>query len=46
MPYITLATNNDCEYADGGLSCIIAIEEAIRRGATHVDAIMLYTKFQ
>ena len=46
MPFITLVTNNGCEYADGGLGCIIAIEEAIRRGATHVDAIILYTKFQ
>ena len=39
-------TKNGCEYADAGLGRIIAIEEAIRRGATHVDAIILYTKFQ
>jgi len=43
---MTLVTKNGCEYADGGLSYIIAIEEAIRRGATHVDAIVLNTEFQ
>ena len=46
VPFMTLVTKNDCEYADGGLGCIIAIEEAIRRGATHVDAIILNTEFQ
>ena len=43
---MTLVTKNGCEYADGGLGCIIAIEEAIRRGATHVDAIILNTEIQ
>ena len=33
-------------YADGGFGRIIAIEEAIRRGATEVDAIMLSTEVQ
>ena len=37
-------TANSVEY--GGLGCIIPIEEAIRRGATHVDAILLDTEFQ
>ena len=46
VPFMTLVTKNGCEYADGGLGCIIAIEEAIRRGATHVDAIVLNTEFQ
>ena len=46
VPFMTLVTKNGCEYADGGLGCIIAIEEAIRRGATQVDAIILNTKFQ
>ena len=38
--------NNRYEYADGGFGCIIAIEEAIRRGATEIDNIMLNTKVQ
>ena len=46
VPFMTLVTKNGCEYADGGLGCIIAIEEAIRRGTTQVDAIILNTKFQ
>jgi predicted patatin/cPLA2 family phospholipase len=29
------------EYADGGLGCVIPIREAIERGATEVDAIVL-----
>jgi NTE family protein len=46
VPFMTLVTKNGCEYVDGGLGCIIAIEEDIRRGATQVDAIILNTKFQ
>ena len=46
VPFMTLVVKDDCEYADGGLGCIIPIEEAIRRGATHVDAILLDTQFQ
>ena len=46
VPFMTLATKNKCEYADGGLGCIIPIEKAITLGATHVDAILLDTEFQ
>jgi len=46
VPFMTLVVKHGCEYADGGLGCIIPIEEAIRRGATHVDAILLDTQFQ
>ena len=46
VPFMSLITKNGCEYADGGLGCIIAIEEAIRQGATKIDAIILNTKFQ
>ena len=46
VPFMTLATKDDCEYADGGLGCIIPIEKAITLGATHVDAILLDTEFQ
>ena len=38
---MSLATKNGYEYADGGLGCVVPIREAIRRGATEVDAIIL-----
>ncbi|MCM4162855.1 MULTISPECIES: patatin family protein [unclassified Arenibacter] len=43
-PFMTLAKKNGCEYADGGLGSMVPIEEAIRRGATVVDAIILQTE--
>ena len=46
VPFMSLVVKNRYEYADGGFGCIIAIEEAIRRGATHIDAIMLNTEVQ
>ena len=46
VPFMSIVIKNKFEYADGGFGCIIAIEEAIRRGATHVDAIMLSTEVQ
>jgi len=41
IPFMSLATVNGNEYADGGLGCVIPIREAILRGATEVDAIVL-----
>lgn len=43
-PFMTLVKKNGCEYADGGLGSMIPIEEAINRGATEVDAIILQTE--
>lgn len=43
-PFMTLVRKNGCEYADGGLGSMVPIEEAIRRGATEVDAIILQTE--
>lgn len=43
-PFMSLARRNGCEYADGGMGCMVPIEEAIRRGATEVDAIILQTE--
>lgn len=43
-PFMTLVQKNGCEYADGGLGSMVPIEEAIKRGATHVDAIILQTE--
>lgn len=41
IPFMSLATMNGYEYADGGLGCVIPIREAIQRGATEVDAVVL-----
>jgi predicted patatin/cPLA2 family phospholipase len=38
---MSLATVDGFEYADGGLACVVPIREAILRGATEVDAIVL-----
>ena len=43
-PFMTLVKKNGCEYADGGLGNMVPIEEAINRGATEVDAIILQTE--
>ncbi|MGB5941455.1 MAG: patatin-like phospholipase family protein [Leeuwenhoekiella sp.] len=41
VPFMSLVKKNGYEYADGGFGCIVPIREAIRRGATEVDAIIL-----
>ncbi len=41
VPFMSLITKDGCEYADGGFGCMVPIREAIRRGATEVDAIIL-----
>tara|TARA_R110002072_G_scaffold117281_7_gene248224 strand:+ start:19517 stop:20422 length:906 start_codon:yes stop_codon:yes gene_type:complete len=41
VPFMSLVTKNDCEYADGGFGAVSPIREAIRRGAKEVDAIIL-----
>lgn len=43
-PFMTLVKKNGCEYADGGMGNMVPIEEAIRCGATEVDAIILQTE--
>lgn len=45
IPFMSLVRKNGCEYADGGLGSMVPIEEAIRRGAREVDAIILHTEF-
>ncbi len=44
IPFMSLVSKNGCDYADGGFAAMIPIEEAIRNGATHVDAIILHTE--
>lgn len=41
IPFMSIVKKNNCEYADGGFGCMIPIREAIKRGATEVDAIIL-----
>jgi NTE family protein len=43
-PFMSLAKKGGCEYVDGGLGSMVPIEEAIKRGATVVDAIILQTE--
>jgi predicted patatin/cPLA2 family phospholipase len=44
IPFMSLVRKKGSEYADGGLGCMVPIEEAIKRGATIVDAIILHTE--
>ena len=44
IPFMSLIKKNGCEYADGGLGNMIPIEQAIKMGATKVDAIILQTE--
>lgn len=46
VPFMSLVVKNKHEYADGGFGCVVAIEEAIRRGATEIDAVVLNTSYQ
>ncbi|MDT0649057.1 patatin-like phospholipase family protein [Autumnicola edwardsiae] len=43
-PFMSLVQKEGCEYADGGLGSMVPIEEAIKRGATEIDAIILQTE--
>jgi len=44
VPFMSLLRKNNCDYADGGFGCLVPIREAILRGATEVDAIILETE--
>ena len=44
IPFMSLYRKEGCEYADGGFGCLVPIREAILRGATEVDAIILETE--
>ncbi|WP_375324571.1 patatin family protein [Flagellimonas sp. GZD32] len=43
-PFMSLVKKNGCEYADGGLGSLVPIEEALNRGATEVDVVVLHTE--
>ena len=44
VPFMSLVVKQGCEYADGGFGSMVPIEEAISRGATTVDVIILETE--
>ena len=46
IPFMSLMTKNGFDYGDGGLSNIVPIAEAINRGASEVDVIVLKTDKQ
>jgi len=43
-PFMSLVKKDGCEYADGGLGSLVPIEEALNRGATEVDVVVLHTE--
>lgn len=44
VPFMSLLYKNGCHYADGGFGCLVPIREAIKRGATEVDVVILETE--
>ncbi|MAN59645.1 MAG: patatin [Flavobacteriaceae bacterium] len=44
VPFMSLVLKDGCEYADGGFGSMVPIEEALNRGATAVDVIVLETE--
>lgn len=46
LPFMSLVKKNGCEYGDGGFSSLIPIAEAINRGATEIDVIILETEIK
>jgi len=44
VPFMSLVERNNSEYGDGGFSSLVPIREAINRGATEIDVIILETE--
>jgi predicted patatin/cPLA2 family phospholipase len=44
VPFMSIVYKEGCEYADGGFGSMVPIKEAIDRGATIVDVIVLETE--
>lgn len=44
VPFMSIVTKNNFEYGDGGFSSLVPIREAINRGATEIDVIILETE--
>lgn len=46
IPFMSLETRNGFAYGDGGFSDLVPIREAIQRGATEIDVVILETEMQ
>ncbi len=46
VPFMSLLRKNNCEYADGGFGALVPIKQAIDKGATEVDVIILETEME
>ena len=44
VPFMSVLVKNSYEYADGGFANLVPIREAIRQGATEIDAVILETE--
>lgn len=44
IPFMSLISKNNSDYGDGGFSSLVPIREAIQRGATEIDVIILETE--
>lgn len=46
IPFMSLVNKNGWDYGDGGFSSLVPIKEAINRGATEIDVVILETETQ
>jgi NTE family protein len=46
IPFMSLVNKNGSDYGDGGFSSLVPIREAINRGATEIDVVVLETEVQ
>lgn len=46
IPFMSLVTKDGSDYGDGGFSSLVPIREAIKRGATEIDVVVLETEVQ
>jgi NTE family protein len=44
LPFMSLVNKNGFDYGDGGFTNLVPIREAIKRGATEIDIIVLHTE--
>lgn len=44
LPFMSLVKKDECDYGDGGFTNLVPIREAIVRGATVIDVIILHTE--
>jgi NTE family protein len=46
IPFMSLVNKDGFDYGDGGFSSLVPIREAINRGATEIDVVVLETEVQ